>query len=94
MAVMLGRNRYAAAFVVTKFDETGDLDRRTSVRLRYDEDALGRVLGAGEWVFRSWVEPDGSSEVAVVDPSPHYELVLVLDARVDEEEEKPRSMPS
>ena len=37
--------------------------------------------------FDSWVEPNGPSEFAVVDPTLHHELILVFDIRIDEMKE-------
>ena len=68
IAVMLGRNVYAAALVVMKLEETCHLDRRISVWLWYDEDALCRVLATDQWIFRFGVKPYGPGEFAVIDP--------------------------
>ena len=48
-----------------------------------------RILGADQWIFRLWVEPDGPGEFAVIDPPSQHELVLVFDVRVDELKEHP-----
>ena len=69
--------------------ETRNLDRRASICLRYDENALCRILGADQWIFRPWVKPDGPGEFAVIGPLPQHELVLILDIRVDEMKEHP-----
>ena len=69
--------------------ETSHFDRRAAIRLRYDEDALRGVLGAGQWILRPWVEPDAPGEFAVVDPLSLHELVLVFDVRIDEMKEDP-----
>ena len=93
MAVMLGRNRYAAALVVTKLERPVTSIGGPPVCLRNDEDALRRVLGAGQRILRPRVEPDGPREFAVVDPPSLHELVLVLDVRVDEVKEDPALDP-
>ena len=88
MAVMLGRNTYAAALVVTKLERP--VTRSAGpLCLRDHEDALRRVLGAGQRILRLGVEPDPPGELAVVDPTSQHELVLVLDVRVDEMKEHP-----
>ena len=69
--------------------ETRNLDRRTSIFLRYDENALCRILGADQRVFRLRVKPDGPGELAVIHPLPQHELVLVFDVRADEMKEHP-----
>ena len=69
--------------------ETRNLDRRASICLRYDENALCWILGANQWIFRLWVKPDGPGEFAVIDPLPQHELVLVFDVRADEMKEHP-----
>ena len=52
------------------------------------------MLSAGSWVpiigsFDLGVKPDGPGELAVIGPLSQHELVLVLDARVDEVKEHP-----
>ena len=89
MAVMLGRNTYAAALVVTKLESPVTSIGGQPICLRYDEDALRWVLGAGQWILGPRVEPDGPCELGVVDPLSLHELVLVLDVRVDEVKEDP-----
>ena len=89
MAVMLGRNTYAAALVVTKLERPVTSIGGASVRLRYDEDALRRVLGADQWILRLRVKPDGPGEFAVIGPLSQHELILVFDVRVDELKQHP-----
>ena len=84
MAVMLGRNRYAAALVVTKVERPVTVDRRAPICLRYHEDALRRVLSADQRIFRLRVKPDGPGKFAVVDPLSQHVPVLVFDVGVDE----------
>ena len=94
MPVMLGRKVYAAR--LGRPGSSRDLVTSigaAAVRLRYDEDALRRILGADQRILRLRVEPDGAGEFAVVDPLPQHELVLVLDVRVDELEEHPALDP-
>ena len=69
--------------------EACNLDRRASICLRYDENALCWILGANQWIFRLWVKPDGPGEFAVIDPLSQHELVLVFDVRADEMKKHP-----
>ena len=50
-AVMLGRNTYAAALVVTKLERPVTSIGGSPGCLWYDEDALRRVLGRDQWIF-------------------------------------------
>ena len=60
-----------------------------AVRLRNHENAFRGILRADHRVLRFRVQPDCSGEFAVIHPLAQHELVLVLDARVDEITEQP-----
>ena len=79
-----GQKAVGGGFGGGEAEEAGDLDRGRAVRLRDDEDAFGGVLRGDHGVFRLGVQADGAGEFAVVDPVAEHELVLVLDAGVDE----------
>src|SRR5689334_19274343 len=69
--------------------ETRNLDRRASICLWYDENALRWIQGANQRVFRLRVKPDGPGEFTVIDPLSQHELVLVFDVRIDEMKKHP-----
>src|SRR5438067_12117171 len=68
--------------------EPRDLNRGRAIRLRNHENALRRVLSADHRILRFRIQPDRTRELAVIDPMSQHELILVLDARVDEIAEK------
>ena len=89
MAVMLGRNTYAAALVVTKVERPLTSIGGLAICLGDHENAFRGVLGANQRIFRLLVKPDGPGEFAVIDPTSQHELVLVFDVRVDEITQNP-----
>ena len=89
MAVMLGRNTYAAALVVTKLERPVTSIGGAPFACGMTKMLSGWILGANQWIYRLGVKPDGSGEFAVVDPLSQHELVLVFDVRVDEMKEHP-----
>ena len=73
-------------------NETGksrDLDRSCAIALGNYKNAFRRILRPDHRIPRLWIEPYRSRKFAVIDPVAQHELVLVLDARVDEIAEQP-----
>ena len=48
-----------------------------------------RILRADHWIFRFRFQPDCACEFRVIHPMPQHELILILDAGVNEIAEKP-----
>ena len=89
MAVMLGRNTYAAALVVTKVERPV-----TSIGGPPSACGITKMLSAGFWVpisgsFDFGFSLTAPANSAVIYPTSQHELILIFDVRVNEIEENP-----
>src|SRR5580658_3324460 len=84
-----GQEAISCGFRRSEAGETCDRDGGRAIRLGNDEDAFLCILSADHRIFGLWVQPDCPGELGVVYPMSQYELILILDAGVDEVAEKP-----